>query len=98
MHELNRLLAVATLTGLLAACGGGDKSASSAGGNTTSTMAPSSTATAAPAAAAAAPAATAGGAAVTGKTIKVQMIGDQQGYRFDPATITLKVGDGVSFV
>ncbi len=65
------------------ACGGGDKSASSSAGNTTSTAAPSP----APAPSAAAP----------GKTIDVKMVGDTKGYRFDPATITVTVGDGVRF-
>jgi plastocyanin len=33
--------------------------------------------------------------AVTGKTWDVKMIGDATGYRFDPASLTIKVGDGV---
>jgi plastocyanin len=104
MHELNRLLAVATVTCVLAACGPGDKNANSAGGNSTSTTTPtpaSSTATAAPAApagGATSAAASTAGAPITGKTVKVQMVGDQQGYRFVPAKITIKVGDGVTWV
>src|SRR5579863_2028059 len=43
-------------------------------------------------------AATAGKSApITGKTWNVQMIGDQKGYRFEPATLTIKVGDGIKF-
>jgi plastocyanin len=46
-------------------------------------------------------AATAGGAAsaapVTGNTVDVKMIGDAKGYRFEPSTLTIKVGDGVKF-
>ena len=82
---------------LLGACGGGEK-----GGNTTDTAA----ATAAPqpsagaSTAAAAPAA--GGAATaapaTGKTVEVKMLGDDKGYRFDPANITVKAGDAIKFI
>ena len=84
------LVAVATL----AACGGDkDKKADS-------------TAAAAPAAAAPAdttkPAAPAGAmgtmAAITGKTHEVKMVGDDKGYRFEPAALTIKKGDGVKFI
>lgn len=49
---------------------------------------------------AAAPAAGATGqpaamAPITGTTHTVRMVGDAQGYRFDPAQITIKAGDGV---
>ena len=73
---------------VLGACGG-DKAAE--------TKAPE----AAPAPAAAAPAAgtAAAGTAmpITGKTWEVKMVGDAKGYRFEPANITAKVGDGVKF-
>jgi plastocyanin len=36
-------------------------------------------------------------AAITGTTHEVKMIGDAQGYRFDPANITVKAGDGIKF-
>jgi plastocyanin len=89
-------LALATSMMALAACSGGDKSASGGMKDTTATAA------AAPAkdtTAAAAPAAAAGTAMpITGKTVTVQMIGDAKGYRFEPATITIKVGDGIKFV
>jgi plastocyanin len=55
---------------------------------------------AAPAAAAPAATAAATGTAmpITGKTIEVKMISDAKGYRFEPANITAKVGDGIKFV
>jgi plastocyanin len=81
----------------LGACGGGgDKNASSTP-DTTAAAAAAPT----PAAGAAAPTATAATAGtpapITGKTWDVKMIGDQKGYRFEPATLTIKVGDGVKF-
>ena len=88
------VLAASVMT--LGACGGGDKTADNAAKPADTTAA--ATAMAAPAAGAA----PAGGAAmaaapITGKTVEVKMIGDAQGYRFDPATITVKVGDGIKF-
>ena len=81
----------------LGACaGGGDKNASTSTPDTTAAAAAAPT----PAAGAAAPttAATAGTPApITGKTWDVKMIGDQKGYRFEPATLSIKVGDGVKF-
>jgi len=77
----------------LGACGG-EKAAE----KTDSAAAP---AMAAPAPeAAAAPAAPAAGAMapITGTTHEVKMIGDGQGYRFEPADITIKAGDGIKFV
>ena len=41
---------------------------------------------------------TATAAPITGTVHEVKMIGDAQGYRFDPATITAKAGDGIKFV
>lgn len=37
-------------------------------------------------------------APITGKTIEVKMLGDAKGYRFEPANVTVKQGDGVKFV
>lgn len=37
-------------------------------------------------------------APITGTTHEVKMIGDAQGYRFDPASITIKQGDGIKYV
>lgn len=90
-----RFLGVAVVTGaaiVLGACGGGDKAA------TDSAAAPAgASAAAAPAAAPAAPAAGAM-APITGTTHEVKMIGDGTGYRFDPADITVKAGDGIKFI
>ena len=37
-------------------------------------------------------------APITGKTHEVKMLGDAKGYRFEPATLTVKQGDGIKFV
>jgi len=76
---------------VLGACGGGaDTSA------TTDEAAPA----AAPAAdaPAAAPAGDAAAAPITGTIHEVKMLGDAQGYRFEPADITVKQGDGIKYV
>ncbi len=67
--------------------------------NDSSAMASSSSgAAAAPAAASTTPAAGASAAApATGKTVEVKMIGDEKGYRFEPASITVKAGDAIKF-
>lgn len=88
-----RFLGFAVVTGaaiVLGACGGGEKAA------TTDTQ-PSASA-AAPAAEPAAPAAAGAMAPITGTTHEVKMVGDAQGYRFEPAEITIKQGDGIKFV
>jgi plastocyanin len=88
MRKFGSMFAVAAV--LLGACGGGEK-----GGE----MAPAAEMPAAEAPAAEAPAAAPGGAAaVTGTVHEVKMIGDDKGYRFEPADLTIKVGDGVKFI
>ena len=78
---------------VLGACGGGEKAA-----DTTAAATPAATDTAATAAPAT-PTATAGAPApITGKTHEVKMVGDDKGYRFDPADITVKAGDGIKFI
>ena len=77
----------------LGACGGGgDKTADTSA--TAAAPAKTDSATAAPAAAA--PAGTA--APITGQTVEVKMVGDDKGYRFEPADIKVKAGDGIKFV
>ncbi len=75
---------------MLGACGGGDKAAMT---DTAAAAAPAE----APAAAPAAPVAGAM-APITGTTHEVKMYGDATGYRFDPAELTIKDGDGIKFV
>jgi plastocyanin len=95
---------------VLGACAGGDKSATktdsstAATSTTTTTTTPAATtdssATAGAAAAAPAGAPAAGAVApapATGKTVEVKMIGDEKGYRFEPANITVKSGDAIKF-
>jgi plastocyanin len=98
--RISQLALVASVVAL-AACSGGDKSASGGGAmkDTTATAAaPAAKDTSMGAGAGAGAAATGTAAPITGKTVTVNMIGDAKGYRFEPATITLKVGDGIKFV
>jgi plastocyanin len=37
-------------------------------------------------------------APITGKTHEVKMIGDATGYKYVPATLTIKSGDGIKYV
>ena len=83
---------------VLGACGGGDKkTADSAAAAAPATDTTAAAPTTPPAATNATPAGSATAAAVTGNTVEVKMIGDAQGYRFDPANVTVKKGDGVKF-
>jgi plastocyanin len=83
-----RVLGVALLSGvvLLGACGGGESQ--NAATDTTATAAP---ATPAPTGAVMA-------VAPTGTIHEVRMVGDATGYRFEPANITVKAGDGIKFI
>ncbi len=80
------LVSVATL----AACAKGDKPADSA-------VAVADTPMAAPASGTTPAGGTMAMAPITGKTHEIKMIGDDKGYRFEPANITVKAGDGVKF-
>jgi plastocyanin len=93
-------VAVGALT--LGACAGGEKnpsdtthvavdtSASAASTTTGSTASTGATTSGSSGAAAM--------AAITGTTHEVKMVGDAKGYRFEPANITVKQGDGIKFV
>ena len=86
---------------MLGACGGGNKNADTTAAAATTTTAESTTTAPAggTAAAAATPATgTATAAPVTGTVHEIKMIGDEKGYRFEPANITVKQGDGIKFV
>jgi plastocyanin len=93
-----RFYGFAVVVGVLSlgACAGGENkpadtthvavdttAASTATTTTPGTTTPGGTVTAAP---------------ITGKTIEVKMLGDAQGYRFEPANFTVKQGDGARFV
>ena len=74
---------------VLGACAGGDQA------NETAT----DTAAATPSATTPAPTTPAGGAAaITGTTHEVRMLLDGQTYKFDPANLTIKQGDGVKWI
>jgi len=76
---------------VLGACSGG-------GEKTKDTAAPAVTADTPTTAAATTPAAPAGAMApITGTTHEVKMVGDDKGYRFEPADIKVKAGDGIKF-
>ena len=86
-------LALFASAAVLGACGGGENK-----GTTTDSAAAAPTTTPA-ATTPAAGGATAGAAApITGTTHEVKMVGDDKGYRFEPANITVKQGDGIKFV
>ena len=90
-----KVLTVAASVFALAACGGGEKKAA----DSTAAMAPAPAADmAAPAAGGAMAAGAVAAAPITGTTHDVKMIGDEKGYRFEPAAITIKAGDGIKFI
>ncbi len=78
---------------VLSACAGGDGTAAD-----TSAVAIDTAMLGAPAAAPAAVGGVATAAPITGTTHEVKMLGDAKGYRFEPANITVKAGDGIRFV
>ena len=79
---------------VLGACAGGDKNPA----DTTAVKVDTSAATAAATTPATTTTAAAGTMApITGTTHEVKMIGDAKGFRFEPATITIKAGDGIKF-
>lgn len=85
-------LALAASAFVLAACSGGDS-------NTDTAAAGTDTAAAVTPAAGTATTSAAGTAApITGTTHEVKMIGDDKGYRFEPAELKIKQGDGVKWV
>lgn len=89
-------IAVGVIT--LGACAGGEKQPS----DTTHVAVDTSAATTTTTTTGGAASSTAGGAVamapITGTTKTVNMVGDAKGYRFEPANITVKAGDGIKFV
>lgn len=83
-----RFYGIALFAGVIAlgACGGGGEQAV----DTTTVATPEPAPASGMAAGTMAP--------ITGTTHEVQMVGDEKGYRYDPATITAKVGDGIKFI
>lgn len=77
----------------LGACAGGDKNPA----DTTAVKVDTTAATAAATTPATTAAATGTMAPITGTTHEVKMIGDTKGFRFEPAAITVKAGDGIKF-
>jgi plastocyanin len=79
----------------LGACAGGDKKPADTTAVGVDTSAASGTANAS---GTPSTGGTATMAAITGTTHEVKMIGDAKGYRFEPANITVKQGDGIKFI
>lgn len=71
------------------ACGGGSETPAA----DSTAAAPEATPAVTPA-----PAGAAAAAPITGTTHEVKMVGDEKGYRFEPASLTAKAGDGIKFV
>ena len=78
---------------VLAACGGEKGASADSAAMTADTAAVAATTPDAGAATA-----TATAAPATGQTHTVNMIGDEKGYRFEPANLTVKAGDAVDFI
>ncbi|HEY2376100.1 MAG TPA: plastocyanin/azurin family copper-binding protein [Gemmatimonadaceae bacterium] len=74
---------------VVTACGGNANNRATAAGQSTSTPATPTSGTSS------ARTTTSPSTAPTGKIWDVKMLGDASGYRFDPATLTIKVGDAV---
>jgi plastocyanin len=89
-----RFLGFAVLTSAviaLSACGGDKTAATDSAAGASAAAAAAATTPAAPAATGAAGAM----APITGTTHEVRMVGDASGYKFEPAEITIKQGDGI---
>ncbi|HZI30092.1 MAG TPA: plastocyanin/azurin family copper-binding protein [Gemmatimonadaceae bacterium] len=80
-----RVLAVALLSGvvLLGACGGGETPATDTATTPAATPTPTGAMTMAP---------------ITGTTHEVRMVLEGTTYKYDPANITVKPGDGIKFI
>ena len=82
----------------LVACAGGEKQPADTTHVAVDTTATTTTTTTTTGGAATTTGGAVAAAPITGKTITVNMVGDAKGYRFEPANITVKQGDGIKFV
>ena len=82
----------------LVACAGGEKQPADTTHVAVDTSAATTTTTTTTGGAATTTGGAVAAAPITGKTITVNMVGDAKGYRFEPANITVKQGDGIKFV
>lgn len=82
-------LALVASAFVFVACGGGADSAPAAESTPAAAASPAVT-TPAGGAVALAP--------ITGTTHEIKMLGDEKGYRFEPANLTVKAGDGIRFL
>jgi plastocyanin len=78
----------------LVACAGGDKRADDAASVAVDTSTIVSASTTDPET----PLGTGTMAPITGTTHEVKMVGDAKGYRFEPANLTVKQGDGIKWI
>ena len=94
-----RFNGLALVAGAMAivACSGGDKKADSTAATTNDTAAAPATQTTATTTGGAAGSTTAA-APITGTVHEVKMIGDGTTYKFDPANVTIKQGDGIKWI
>ena len=95
-----RFNGLALVAGAMAivACGGGDKNAQNTSATQNDTAAAPATQNTGAATTGGAAGSTAAAAPITGTVKEVKMIGDGQTYKFDPANVTIKQGDGIKFI
>ncbi len=96
LTHLNGLTTILTSAVILGACARGGDATDTAGataGATTGAVTPAQ-----PGQQPGAAGGAAGAQQATGQTHTVRMVGDAQGYRFEPANITIKRGDAVKWV
>jgi len=82
----------------LVACAGGEKQPADTTHVAVDTSAATTTTTTTTGGAATTTGGAVAAAPITGKTITVNMVGDAKGYRFEPANVSVKQGDGIKFV